>query len=102
MFERIYLVELDNNGKKIEHYLTINCRATNVLSISLTPARQFEEAPTFNIYGTSKSKAKMGRGAYTLINQCNAYAEVGTQNFIEIRRNNFGEPIISFSQFKLR
>lgn len=101
MFEQIYLVDVKSGGHPKQHYLTVSCKAKNVLSISLTPEREFAEAPAFNTYAHSKPKPKMGRGTYTFLNQCDATVAVGTGQFLEVKRGKEGATIFSLSDIEL-
>lgn len=77
-FEKIYVV-IHNNE---EYFLTIACKEQNMLSLSLTKEKDFQEAPRFNIYGNAEIKPKMARGVYTFLQECHCHVEVNTSNFL--------------------
>ena len=51
-FERVYLIYQNNNT----YFLNLSCKEADVLSIAITEARKFREAPRFNIYGNHNTK----------------------------------------------
>jgi hypothetical protein len=81
-FEQIYLVQMKGQS----YYLIISCRDEHMLSISLSPHKEFEEQPRFNIYGNLEDKPKMGTHSYTLYRSCEMEVQVGQGNFLEVRR----------------
>ena len=86
---------VNHNGQP--YYLIVSCKDRDMLSISISATRDFEEAPRFNIYGGTQSRPKMGQGAYTFLRECHAFVEVDTPNFLEVRRTKDSAPIFSLT-----
>ena len=59
----MYLVQQDNR----QFYLTISCKERNMLSVSMSGDKNFEEHPRFNIYGNVEDIPRMGKKSYTFL-----------------------------------
>ena len=83
-FEKVYLVSHTNG----QYYLTISCKQRDMLSISLTQKKDFQEQPRFNVYGDKHPKPKMGTGTYSMLRECQTEVVVNTSHIVEVRRTN--------------
>lgn len=81
-FEKVYMVTHQNQP----YYLTVSCRQKDMLSISLSQKRDFEEAPRFNIFGNADPRPPFGEDTYTLLKECRAEVRVNSSSFVDIRR----------------